>query len=56
MLINISLFLGTFTKLHEAAISFVMSVRLAGCVTVRPNGTARLPLKEFLLNLIFEYF
>ena len=26
------------------------------CLSVCPHGTARLPLKEFLLNLIFQYF
>jgi hypothetical protein len=41
-------FLGTFAKLRGATISSVMSVR--------PDGTTRLPLDGVSLNLIFEYF
>ena len=41
-------FLGAFAKLQKATITFVMSVR--------PHGTTRLPLHEFLWNLTFEYF
>jgi hypothetical protein len=46
-------FLGKFTKLQEATVSFVNSVR----PSVRPHGTARrLPLDGCSWNLIFEYF
>ena len=41
-------FLGAFTKLRKATISFVMSV----C----PHGTTRLPLDGYWWNLIFETF
>jgi len=37
-------FLGAFTKLRKATISFVVSVRLC----VRPHGATRLPLDGFL--------
>jgi len=36
----------------KATVSFVISV----CPSVRPHGTARLPLDGFSLNLIFGYF
>jgi hypothetical protein len=36
-------FLGTFAKLRKVAISFVMSV----CLSVRSDGTVRLPLGRF---------
>jgi hypothetical protein len=39
---------GAFSKLRKVTISFVISVR--------PHGTARLPLNGFSRNLIFEYF
>jgi len=42
------LFLGAFTKLQNATISFITSV----C----PQGTTQLPLDVFSLNLIFQYF
>ena len=41
-------FLDTFAELRKATINFVMSVR--------PQGTTRLPLYEFSWSLIFEYF
>ena len=39
---------GAFAKLRKATISYVMPVN--------PHGTARLPLDEFPLNLVFMYF
>jgi hypothetical protein len=49
-----------FRRNFEATISFFMSVCLSVCLSVcssvRPHGTTRLPLDEFSLNLIFEYF
>jgi hypothetical protein len=36
-------FFGAFAKLRKAAVSFAMSVHLS----VRPNGTTRLPLDGF---------
>ena len=46
------LFLGAFTKLRKATISFVMSV----CPSVRQHGTIRLPLDGFSWSLIYEHF
>jgi hypothetical protein len=46
--LNVDSILGTFEKLRNATISFVMSV----C----PHGTTRLPLDGFGWNLIFEKF
>ena len=43
-----SCILGAFAKLPKVTISFVMSVR--------PQGTSRLPLDGFWWNLIFELF
>ena len=37
---------------EKATINFAMSV----CLSVRPHGTARLPLDGFLWNFIFEHF
>jgi len=48
LVIEISLFYDTRSK----NIKFVMFV----CPSVRPQGTTRLPLHGFLLNLMFEYF
>ena len=45
-------FLGAFTKLRKAIISFVISF----CPSVCPHTIPRLPLDGFLLNLIFVYF
>ena len=39
-------------KLREETFSFVMSVYLS----IKPQGTTRLPLDQFLPNLIFEPF
>jgi hypothetical protein len=36
-------FLGAFTKLQKATVSFVMSV----CPSVSPRGTTQIPLKGF---------
>jgi len=41
-----------FAKLRKATISFDMSV----CLPVRPDGTTRLPLKEFSLHLMLLFF
>jgi hypothetical protein len=46
---NYDSFLGTFTKLRKANISFIISVR----PSVRPNKSTRLPLDRFGRNLIF---
>jgi hypothetical protein len=32
------------------------NVTIGFVVSVRPHGTTRLPLDEFSLNLLFEYF
>jgi len=40
-----SSFLGVFAKLQKATISFVMSPSVRP--SVRPHGTARLPLDEY---------
>jgi hypothetical protein len=45
-------FLGAFSKLRKATLSFVMSV----CPSVHPRGATRLPLGGFSRNLIFECF
>jgi hypothetical protein len=50
--INEFLFLGALEKLRKTSITFVMSV----CLSVRPHGTARIPLYGFSLNLMFEFF
>ena len=36
---------GSFTKLRQATVSFVMSVSV--CPSVRPQGTTRLPIEGF---------
>ena len=46
--LSFEIFLGAFTKLRKATISFVVSVRL--------SAWTRLPLDGFSWNLIFEYF
>jgi len=43
-------FLGAFTKLWKATVSFVRSVCLSVSVH-RPHGTTRLPLDGFSWNL-----
>jgi len=45
-------FLGTFTKLQELTVSFVMSVWPS--VSFQPDGTTQLSPDEFSVNLIFE--
>jgi hypothetical protein len=45
-------FLGAFTKLRKATISFVMSARASVC----PHDATGLPLDGFSLNLMFYYF
>jgi hypothetical protein len=40
------------SKIAKNTISFVISV----CPSVRPHGTARLPLNGFSWNFIFQYF
>jgi hypothetical protein len=45
-----TLFLGVFSKLWKASISFVMSV----CPSVCPHVITRLPLDRFSWNLVFE--
>jgi len=45
-------FFGPFEKFQKANISFVMYVHLS----VRPHGTVRFSIDEFLLNLTFGYF
>jgi len=47
-----TLLLGAFTKLREATMTFVMSVRPFVC----PHWTARLPLDEFSWNFACVYF
>jgi len=42
------LFFGAFAKLRKATISFVMSVHLSVCHSVRSRGKIQLPLDEFL--------
>ena len=37
-------FLGAFAIFRKVTISFVMSVCLSVCTSVRPHGTTRLPL------------
>ena len=49
-------FLGAFTKLRKATISFVRSVRLTVRPYVRPHGTTGIPLDGFSWNLMFEDF
>jgi hypothetical protein len=46
------LFLGAFTKLQKATLSFVLS----GCPSICPHGTTRHPLDGFWWNLTFEGF
>jgi hypothetical protein len=45
-------FLDAFAVLRKATVSFITSV----CLSVCPRGTTRLPLDEFLWNVIFENF
>jgi len=45
-------FWGAFEKLRKAAITLVMSV----CLSVLLHGSTRLPLGEFSLNFVFDYF
>jgi hypothetical protein len=45
-------FLGAFTKLRKATISFDMPA----CLSVRPHGITWLPLEGFSYNLIFGDF
>jgi hypothetical protein len=45
-------FLGSFTKLQKATVSFDMSLHLSS----RPHETTMIPPNGFLCNLIFEYF
>jgi len=52
----IFLFLGAFSKLRRATISFVISVRLSVCLSVHPHETTRLPMDRFSWNLVFHYF
>jgi hypothetical protein len=53
--ITILYVLGEFAKLRQATISFVMPDSLSVRPSVRPHET-RLPLGEFSLNFISEYF
>jgi len=46
------MFIGAFTKLQQATISFVMSV----CLYVYPHGTTQLPLDGFSWNMLFQFF
>jgi len=46
-------FLGAFAKLRKRLLA---SSCLFVCPSVRPHGSARLPLDGFSWNLIFEYF
>jgi hypothetical protein len=51
--ITLLFFLGAFSKLQKATVSFVMpAVRLS----VRPHETTRPPLYEFSWNFIRDYF
>jgi hypothetical protein len=43
--------LSAFAKLRKPTVSFIMCV-----LSVRPHGTAQLPLEGFLWNFIFGYF
>jgi len=43
--------LGAFAKLRKGTVNFVMFV----CPSVRPHGTAGLPLGRFKRNLTFEH-
>jgi len=45
-----------FWRVLKTAKSSLVSSCLIVCMSVRPHGTTRLPLKEFSWNLIFEYF
>jgi len=45
------LFLGTYAKFREEAVSFVMFV-----YSVCPHGTTRYPLEIFSWNFTFYYF
>jgi hypothetical protein len=40
-------FVGAFEKLRKTTVSFVMSVCLSVCLSVRPHGTAWLPVGGF---------
>jgi hypothetical protein len=46
--------LGAFAKLGKVTLSYAMSLCLPVYVYVRPHGTARLLLEEFLLSLVLE--
>jgi len=48
--------LGGFATFRQTTISFVTTVCLPACLSVRPHGTTRLPLDGFSLNLKSEYF
>jgi hypothetical protein len=48
--------LGAFAKLRKVTVSFVMFVCSSVCLSVYPDGTTRLPLDGFSLNLIFQFF
>jgi hypothetical protein len=45
-------FLGAFSNVRKAPISFVMSIRPSVC----PHGSTRLPLDGFAWDLILEFF
>jgi hypothetical protein len=61
---NVFHILGAFVKFRNATISYVMSLCLSACPSVRPSvclsvrpfGITRLPLHGFLWKFIFEYF
>ena len=50
-----SIFLGPFAKLRKSTIGF-MSFRLSVRLSIRPHGTARLPLDGLWWNVILEFF
>ena len=50
----VSLYLGAFIKLRKVTIFF--SLCLSVCPSIRPREAAGLPLEEFSLNLMFDYF
>ena len=43
-------FLGAFEKLRKTTISFITSVRLPGCLSMRPHGTTKPLMYGFLSN------
>jgi len=45
-----------FRRVRKIAQKLTISAVASVCSSVRPHGTTRLPLDEFLWNLVFEYF